>query len=122
MECPRLPPPQSALMPVNLTTLPHFSVSSAISLPKSAEVQHRAAQLRKSRLHLGIVESRVDLLIELVDDLDRRGLRCADAETETRLEPRQKPSRGRDIRKYAQARPGAPWERAQPPSFNTPNR
>src|SRR5262249_17836692 len=28
--------PQSALMPVNLTTLPHFSVSSAISLPKSA--------------------------------------------------------------------------------------
>src|SRR5262249_42019210 len=29
-------PPQSALMPVNLTTLPHFSVSSAISLLKSA--------------------------------------------------------------------------------------
>src|SRR5262249_28933452 len=27
---------QSALPPVNLTTLPHFSVSSAISLPKSA--------------------------------------------------------------------------------------
>src|SRR5262249_25135721 len=27
---------QSALAPVNLTTLPHFSVSSAISLPKSA--------------------------------------------------------------------------------------
>src|SRR5215468_7237146 len=36
MEYPRLPPPQSALMPVNLTTLPHFSVSSAMSLPKSA--------------------------------------------------------------------------------------
>src|SRR5262245_51695268 len=28
--------PHSALMPVNFTTLPHFSVSSAISLPKSA--------------------------------------------------------------------------------------
>src|SRR5262249_13798507 len=27
---------QSALMPVNLITLPHFSVSSAMSLPKSA--------------------------------------------------------------------------------------
>ena len=26
----------SALMPANLTTLPHFSVSSAMSLPKSA--------------------------------------------------------------------------------------
>src|SRR5262245_56159085 len=36
LECPRLPRPQSALMPVNLTTLPHFSVSSAMSLPKSA--------------------------------------------------------------------------------------
>src|SRR5262245_16027333 len=28
--------PHSALMPANLTTLPHFSVSSAMSLPKSA--------------------------------------------------------------------------------------
>ena len=27
---------QSALSPANLTTLPHFSVSSAMSLPKSA--------------------------------------------------------------------------------------
>jgi len=33
---PRLPR-QSALMPANLTTLPHFSVSSAMSLPKSAD-------------------------------------------------------------------------------------
>src|SRR5439155_3440401 len=29
-------PPYSALMPANFTTLAHFSVSSAISLPKSA--------------------------------------------------------------------------------------
>src|SRR6516225_6226069 len=29
-------PDQSALMPANFTTLPHFSVSSAMSLPKSA--------------------------------------------------------------------------------------
>src|SRR6516165_1071279 len=29
-------PGQSALMPMNFTTSPHFSVSSAISLPKSA--------------------------------------------------------------------------------------
>src|SRR5262245_27174438 len=28
--------PHSALMPANFTTLPHFSVSSAMSLPKSA--------------------------------------------------------------------------------------
>src|SRR5262249_29882757 len=30
------PPGQSAFMPANFTTLPHFSVSSAMSLPKSA--------------------------------------------------------------------------------------
>src|SRR5262249_36269574 len=30
------PPRQSALTPANFTTLPHFSVSSAMSLPKSA--------------------------------------------------------------------------------------
>src|SRR5262245_56460113 len=29
-------PDHSALMPANFTTLPHFSVSSAMSLPKSA--------------------------------------------------------------------------------------
>src|SRR5262245_57317207 len=51
--------------------------------------KHRAAQLRKSRLHLGIVESRVDLLVELVDDFGRRGLRCAEAVPNTPLVPRQ---------------------------------
>src|SRR5215472_1640167 len=34
---------QSALMPANLITLAHFSVSSAISLPKSAGVPGRTA-------------------------------------------------------------------------------
>src|SRR5262245_27816928 len=106
-------------------TLPHFSVSSAMSLPKSAGVPGsipRAAQLRKSRLHLGIGKGRVDLLIELVDDLDRRGLRCADAEPETRFVARHKLSHGRDIRQYVQARPGGHCERAQPASFDIPNR
>src|SRR5262249_44753996 len=32
------PAGQSALMPVNFTTLPHFSVSSAMNFPNSAEV------------------------------------------------------------------------------------
>src|SRR5262249_38722193 len=32
------PPGQSALIPINLITLPHFSVSSTMSLPKSADV------------------------------------------------------------------------------------
>jgi len=37
------------------------------------------------RLHLGIGEASVDLLVELVDDLRRRGLRCTDAEPTARL-------------------------------------
>jgi len=33
-------PPYSGLIPANLITLPHLSVSSAISLPKSADRSH----------------------------------------------------------------------------------
>ena len=63
-------------------TLPHFSVSSAMSLPKSAGEQgkHRAAEFGKPRLDLGIGEGRVDLLVELVDDFGGRVLGRADAE------------------------------------------
>src|SRR5262249_17801217 len=43
-------PPQSALMPVKLTTLPHFSVSSAISLPKSAGETTSGVPPRSARL------------------------------------------------------------------------
>src|SRR5262245_14429272 len=41
--------------------------------------QRRAAEVSETGLHLRVVESRVDLLIELVDDLGRRGLRYAKA-------------------------------------------
>src|SRR5258708_5899633 len=44
---------QSALMPTNLTTLPHFSVSSAMSLPKSAgELTNGAAPMSEMRAFL----------------------------------------------------------------------
>src|SRR5262249_16394454 len=52
--------------------------------------KRRAAELSETDLHLRIVESRVDLLVELVDDLGRGGLRCADAEPETRFVARHK--------------------------------
>src|SRR5262245_15071788 len=42
--------------------------------------QRRAAEVSETGLHLRIVESRVDLLVELVDNLGRRGLRYAEAE------------------------------------------
>src|SRR5215472_11389861 len=41
--------------------------------------QRRAAEVSETGLHLRVVESRVDLLVELVDDLGRRGLRYAGA-------------------------------------------
>src|SRR5215831_12924796 len=41
--------------------------------------QRHAAEVSETGLHLRIVESRVDLFVELLDDLGRRGLRCADA-------------------------------------------
>src|SRR5215813_5827671 len=51
--------------------------------------KHSATKVAKARLHLGIVESRVDLLVELVDDFGRRGLRCAEAVPNTPLVARQ---------------------------------
>src|SRR5262249_18938518 len=54
-------------------------------------------QLGEPRLHLGIGESRVDLLVELVDDLGRRGLRCADAEPETRFVARHELTHSRHV-------------------------
>src|SRR5262245_26275346 len=51
--------------------------------------KHSATKVGKARLHLGIVESRVDLLVELVDDFGRRGLRCAEAVPNTPLVARQ---------------------------------
>ena len=72
----------SGLMLAARITLAHFSVSSAMSLPKSAGEpgKHRAAEVGKPRLHLGIGEAGVDLLVELVDDLSRRVLGRAEAE------------------------------------------
>ena len=77
----------SALMPADLITLPHFSVSSAMSLPNSAGEPASTVPPRSASraLNFGIGESRVDLLVELIDDLGRRVLRSADAEPCARL-------------------------------------
>src|SRR6516164_9772905 len=47
--------------------------------------QRHAAEVSETGLHLRVVESRVDLLVELVDDLGRRDLRRADAVKGARL-------------------------------------
>ena len=67
-------PGQSALMPVNFTTLPHFSVSAAS-------------------------EARVDLPGEFVDDFGSRVFGCAKSQPGTRLVSRHKITNGRNFRK-----------------------
>ena len=87
----------SGLMSANRITLPHFSVSSAMSLPKSAgePASTAAAQVGKPRLHLGIGEAGIDLLVEPVDDFGGRVLGCADAGPAARLVARHKFAHGR---------------------------
>src|SRR5262249_7768242 len=81
------------------TTLPHFSVSSAMSRPKSlGEREHVATEVGKPCLHLGISKASVDLLVELFDDLGRRSLWRAEAEPAARLIARHELTHGRDVR------------------------
>src|SRR4029453_11981558 len=63
-------------------------VRDVLSEVRGREHEHVATQVGKPRLDLGIGEASVDLLVELVDDLGRRGLRCADAGPEARLKAR----------------------------------
>ena len=66
----------SGLMLAARITLPHFSVSSAMSFPNSVgDHWHRhIRKVGKPRLHLGIGKACSDLRVELVDDLGRRAL------------------------------------------------
>jgi len=58
-------------MPAKFTTLPHFSVSAAMNLPKSTGERAVTgdAQVGKSRFHICVGEARIDLFVESVDDL-----------------------------------------------------
>src|SRR5262245_39441128 len=62
------------------------------------EREHVATEVGKPRLDLGVGKASVDLLVELLDDLGRRGLRCADAGPITRLVARYELTHGRDVR------------------------
>src|SRR5262245_33270933 len=73
----------------------------------------RAAQVEQPGLHLRVVESRVDLLVELADDLGRRGLRYAEAVPITPLVARQELTHGRDVRQRVRARRSGYCERTQ---------
>src|SRR5260370_30915708 len=66
--------------------MPHCSVSSGISFPKSVgESESAVAPRSVSRtLIFRIAKTRSDLLVELVDDLGRRIPRCAEAPVHSR--------------------------------------
>src|SRR5262249_22513089 len=63
-----------------------------------------ASEVSQPRLDFGIGEARVDLLVELVDDLGWRGLGCADAEPIACLVPRQELPHARDVRQGLRTR------------------
>jgi hypothetical protein len=80
MECGPRPP----LLRLDADGLDHFGPFLGFVGDELAEVGGRtdercATQIGKPRLDLMIGESGVDLLVESLDDLGRRGLRCADA-------------------------------------------
>src|SRR5262245_40755143 len=56
-----------------------------------------AAEIGKTGLDLFVGESAVDLLVELLDDFGRRGLRCADAGPPARLVARQELAYSRNV-------------------------
>src|SRR5262249_5129764 len=97
-------PPQSALMPVNLTTLPHFSVSSAISSPKSAGESASGALPRSTSRALILGSARAALT--LVNNLGGRAIGRADAVPGARLVSRHELCHGRDVRQRLRARRG----------------
>src|SRR5262249_34740354 len=80
-----------------------------------------ATQFGEARLHIGVCEGRVDLVVELVDDFSRRVLGRADAKPNARLVPWHKFVYGRDVRQCVRARRGGYCKRAQSASFDILN-
>ena len=98
-----------ALMPANLTTLAHFSVSSAINLAKSAgdppgDVPPRSITTRC--LNLGSAIAALISFVEQRDDLGGRVLRRAQAAPAAHLrEGRQGIRQWRNVRQAIQTPP-----------------
>jgi hypothetical protein len=76
--------------------------------------QRRATQVSEPRDDLWISKPRIDLPVELVDDLGGRILRSADRDPGVGLETRQKLSERRNVWQRRRARCGRDRERAQP--------
>src|SRR5262249_23493741 len=111
------------LMSANFTTLPHFSVSSAISSAKSAGEPASTVPPRSASRALILGSARPALIaLELVDDRCGRALGCAGARPGARLIARHELTDGRDVRQRLRARRGRYRQCAQPTSVDMPNR
>jgi hypothetical protein len=64
---------------------------------KGGRRERVATQLGKPRLYFGISKPSVDLIVELLHNLSRRGVWCADAKPITRLIARHELSHGLDV-------------------------
>jgi hypothetical protein len=69
---------QSALMPANLITLAHFSVSSACKLQGGTR-KHGDTDVGKPGLNVAIGQAGVDLVVQLIDDCGGRVSRSDNA-------------------------------------------
>src|SRR6202022_4699177 len=84
--------------------------------------KHRAVQVGKPYLDLGIGEAGTDLLVQLVDYLGGRILGRAEAKERTRLVAWDGLSDGRDIRERCRARRGGYRKSAQLAGLDVRNR
>ena len=88
------------MIPANFTTLVHFSVSSAISLSKSAAEPEPAALPRAAKLRPRhwIGQNKIELAVQSLDDVSRRTPGRTDPVPSTRLITRQEVGDWREIR------------------------
>src|SRR5262249_26007570 len=84
--------------------------------------QRHAAEVGETGLHLGVGESRIDLFVELVDDLCGRVRGNAKAVPLTRLVAREELAYRRDVRQQFCARRGGHCECAQPVGLDVRDR
>src|SRR5262245_32135150 len=78
--------------------------------------KHRATEVSEPRFHVGIGESRINLIVELIDDFDGRVFWRADPNPAGRLVAWHELGHGRDAGQRVRARRGGYCERAQPTS------
>src|SRR5215470_17149169 len=109
----------SGLMPANLITLPHFSVSSAISLPNSAGEPGSTVAPKSAKRALIMGSARPAFTSLLSTSMIAAGvLRRAETEPCARLVARHEIAHDRNFGQHVGARRGGHRERTQSAGFD----